>query len=46
MPEGIVISLEVLVIGMGYRGSKSIIYASVPSPLTLRSRGKENKLLL
>ena len=26
MIEGIVISLEILVIGMGYRGSKSVVY--------------------
>ena len=26
MPEGIVISLEILVIGMGDRGSKSVIF--------------------
>jgi len=30
MPQGIVISLEILVIGMGDRGSKSVIYLFLP----------------
>jgi hypothetical protein len=29
MPEGIVISLEILVIGMGDRGSKSVIFEMI-----------------